>query len=163
MTHSLRQGRVRVTGNSESHNGVRYPGEQPAIMDRALWARVQQLNLEARRGLRHGKVNALLSDLLYCAQCGEPMRSSYTARQGRRHLYYVCRNRNADPTCKQKPVASVDIERLLIEQLEPMLGPHPDRIALQHSLERITDDRRISVCGAAMKSRATGGKRNAQL
>jgi hypothetical protein len=38
--------------------------------------------LETRRTARHGKVDALISDLLYCAQCGERMRSTYTARQG---------------------------------------------------------------------------------
>jgi hypothetical protein len=42
---------------------------------RALWERVrQQLKLDTRRGPRHGKVDALLSDLLYCVQCGERMR-----------------------------------------------------------------------------------------
>jgi hypothetical protein len=41
-------------------------------VERALWARVQrQLKLDTRRGVRHGKVDALLSGLLYCAQCGE--------------------------------------------------------------------------------------------
>jgi site-specific DNA recombinase len=125
------------------HKGVIYPGEQPAIVERALWARVQQqLKIETRRGARQGKVDALLSGLLYCAHCGERMRSAYSSRHGRRHLYYVCRNKKADPKCQQKPVASVDLEPSLIEQLEPILGPHCDRIFLQHSLERITWDSR---------------------
>jgi DNA invertase Pin-like site-specific DNA recombinase len=127
-----------------SHQGVVYPGEQPAIVEPALWERVQQQRkLETRRGARHDKVDALLSGFLYCAHCGERMRSAYSSRQdGRRHLYYVCRRKQADPKCQQKPVASVDLEPSLIEQLEPILGPHCDRIFLQHSLERITYDSR---------------------
>jgi len=70
------------------------------------------------------------------------MRTTYSSRQSRRHLYYVCRRKKADPKCQQKPVASVDLEPSLMEQLEPFLGPHCDRIFLQHSLERITWDSR---------------------
>jgi hypothetical protein len=133
------------------HKGVAYRGEQPAIVDRALWARVQQqLKLDRRSGVRHHKVDALLSGLLYCAQCGEPMRSAYSSRQGRRHLYYVCRNKKADPSCKQKPVASVDLEPSLLEQLEPILGPHCDTIFLQHSLERATYDSRTREVGVTL-------------
>ena len=52
--------------------------------------------------------------------------------------------------CQQKPVASVDLEPSLIEQLEPILGPHPDTIFLQHSLERITYDSRTREVGVAL-------------
>jgi DNA invertase Pin-like site-specific DNA recombinase len=133
------------------HKGVAYPGEQPAIVERALWERVrQQLKLDRSPGVRHRKVNALLSALLYCAQCGEPMRSTYSSRQGRRHLYYVCRSKKADPKCQQKPVTSLDLEPSLIEQLEPILGPHCDTLFLQHSLERITYDSRTREVGVAL-------------
>jgi DNA invertase Pin-like site-specific DNA recombinase len=133
------------------HKGVVYPGEQPAIVEQALWARVQQqLTLDRPPGVRHRKVDALLSGLLSCAQCGERMRSAYSSRQGRRHLYYVCRSKKADPKCQQKPVASVDLEPSLLEQLEPVLGPHCDTIFLQHSLERITYDSRTREVGVAL-------------
>ncbi|MGI8960649.1 MAG: recombinase family protein [Bryobacteraceae bacterium] len=133
------------------HKGVAYPGEQPAIVERALWARVQQqLKLHTRTGVRHGKADALLSGLLYCEHCGERMRSTYSSRQGRRHLYYVCRSKKADSKCKQKPVASVDLEPSLTEQLEPILGPHCDTIFLQHSLERITYDSRTREVGVTL-------------
>jgi site-specific DNA recombinase len=133
------------------HKGIAYPGEQPAIVERALWARVQQqLKIDRPPGVRHHKVDALLSGLLYCAQCGERMRSAYSSRQGRRHLYYVCRNKKADPSCKQKPVASVDLEPSLLEQLEPILGPYPDTILLQHSLERVTYDSRTREVGVTL-------------
>ena len=41
------------------HKGVIYPDEQPAIVERALWARVQrQLKLDRAKGARHRKVDA---------------------------------------------------------------------------------------------------------
>src|SRR5690242_723517 len=86
------------------HKGVVYPGEQPAIVDRALWERVQQqFKVDSRRRVRHRKMEALLAGLLYCAQCGERMRNTCSSRQGRRHLYYVCRSKKADATCQQQP------------------------------------------------------------
>src|SRR5438270_10586053 len=60
----------------------------------------------------------------------------------RRHLYYVCRKKKADAKCQQQPVAAIDLEPSLIEQLEPILGPDFDGAFLQHSLERITYDSR---------------------
>jgi Recombinase zinc beta ribbon domain len=134
---------------------VVYPGEQPALLERSLWQRVQQqLEVEIRRGVRHSRVDALLSGFLYCAQCGEGMRSTYSARQGRRHVHYVCRRKKADSNCQQKPVASVDLEPSLLEQLEPILGPHCDKIALQHSLERVTYDSRIREVGVTLMDRS---------
>jgi hypothetical protein len=85
---------------------------------------------------------ALLSGLLYCAACGACLRASYSSRPGRRYLYYVCRNKQADPQCKQKPVAAVDLEPSLLSQLEPFLGPQPDRMVLEHSVKRVTYDSR---------------------
>ena len=88
-----------------------YPGEQPAIVDRALWERVQhQLKADTRRRVPHRKVEALLSGVLYCAQCDGRIWSTYSSRQDRRHLYYVCRKKKADAKCQQQPVAAVDLE-----------------------------------------------------
>src|SRR5437762_7263681 len=131
------------------HKGVVYPGEQPAIVDRALWERVQ-LKADTRRRVPHAKVEALLSGVLYCAQGGERIWSTYSSRQGRRHLYYVCRKKKADAKCQQQPVAAIDLEPSLIEQLEPILGPDFDRAFLQHSLERITYDSRTREVGVAL-------------
>ncbi|MBV8772759.1 MAG: zinc ribbon domain-containing protein [Deltaproteobacteria bacterium] len=126
------------------YKGVVYAGEQPAIVERALWERVQQqFKADTRRRVGHRRqVEVLLSGLLYCAQCGERLRNSYNSRQGRRYLYYVCRNKKADPKCQQKPVAAVDLEASLLSQLEPFLGPQPDRIVLQHSVQRVSYDAR---------------------
>jgi hypothetical protein len=67
VAHVLYLGQVR-------HKGVVYPGEQPPLVEQELWSRVQeQLNLGARTGAAHHKIDALLLSFLYCAQCGERM------------------------------------------------------------------------------------------
>jgi hypothetical protein len=78
------------------------------------------------------------------------MRSTYSSRQGRRHLYYVCGSKKVDSKCKQKPVATVDLEPSLIEQLEPILGFPCDAILLQRSLERVTYDSRTREVGVTL-------------
>src|SRR5207248_521216 len=134
-----------------------YPGEQPAIMDRALWERVQQqFKVDTRRRVRHRKVEALLSGGLYCAQCGKRMRSTYSSRQGRRHLYYVCRNnyvcrnKKADTKCQQQPVAAVDLETLLMEQLKRSFGCDFDMAFLANSLECASYDSRTREVGVTL-------------
>jgi Recombinase zinc beta ribbon domain/Recombinase len=136
------------------HKGVVYPGEQPAIVDRALWERVQQqFKVDNQRRVRDRKVEVLLSGVLYCAQCGERMRRTYSSRRGRRHLYYVCRNKKADAKCHQQPVAAIDLEASLIEQLQPILGAHFDTSFLQRSLERITYESRTREVGVTLVDR----------
>jgi site-specific DNA recombinase len=133
------------------HKGVVYPGEQPAIVDRALWERVQQrFKIDTRRRVRHRKVEALLSGLLYCAQCGERMRNTYSSRQGRRHLYYLCRNKKADTKCQQQPVAAVDLEPSLMEQLKQRFGCDFDLAFLPNSLERVSYDSRTREVGVTL-------------
>jgi DNA invertase Pin-like site-specific DNA recombinase len=133
------------------HKGVVYPGEQPAIVDRALWERVQhQLKADTRRRVPHGTLEALLSGVLYCAQCGERMRSTYSSRQGRRHLYYVCRSKKAGTKCDQQPVAAVDLEPSLIEQVEQSFGSHFDRTFLPRSFSRIIYDSRTREVGVTL-------------
>ena len=78
------------------------------------------------------------------------MRSTYSSRQGRRHLYYVCRNNKADMKCQQQPVAAIDLEPSIIEQLQPILGPHFDSAFLAHSLERITYNSRTREVGVTL-------------
>jgi site-specific DNA recombinase len=124
------------------HKGAVYPGEQPAIVDRELWSRVQQLvKPHTRTGAKHCKLEVLLSGLLYCAQCGERMGASFASREKRRHSYYVCRTgKKREPRCRQKPVASTDLEASLFEKLEPMLGVDRSTLLLEQSVERIVYD-----------------------
>ena len=91
------------------------------------------------------------------------MRSTYSSRQGRRHLYYVCRSKKADAKCQQEPVASVDLEPSVIEQLKPILGPHLDKTFLRHSLERLTYDARTREVVITLLDRAASKRSKAAV
>ena len=78
------------------------------------------------------------------------MRSTYSSRQSRRHLYYVCRNKKADTKCQQQPVAAVDLETSLMEQLKRSFGCDFDMAFLPNSLERVSYDSRTREVGVTL-------------
>jgi site-specific DNA recombinase len=132
------------------HKGTVFQGEHEGIVSRELWALVnQQQQVSVRAEIRKHPVEALLHRFLYCGQCGQPMSATYTVRQGRRYLYYVCRGgKKCDAPCRQKPVASADLEASLRKQLEAALGPQPSSLLVQQSLGRLSfdsDTRTVSV------------------
>src|SRR5262249_23652999 len=71
-----------------------HPGEHRAIVDAALWHRVQELLKDTRTPGDAGARNtsdALLKGLLHCAGCGRAMTPSYACRNGgKRYRYYMC-------------------------------------------------------------------------
>jgi len=133
-----------------SHKGSVYPGEHEAIVSRELWVEVNdKLRLSRTVTRPHVKVETLLENLLACAHCGSLLRTSFTRREGQRHVYYVCRaGKKRNPSCPQRPIACLDLDRSLRERLERMRGALPDAAAIQQLLQYVRYDsvtRRVSV------------------
>jgi site-specific DNA recombinase len=88
LTNAIYAGKVE-------HRRAIYAGEQPSIVEPAMW---QEVNSELRAGGRAGTgairvpQNALLAGLLNCESCKKPMIPTYTAKPGRRYRCYVCRS-----------------------------------------------------------------------
>jgi site-specific DNA recombinase len=103
-----------------AHKGVVYPGEHPALVSRELWEEVSAQHPRSRTKIRcHSAVETPLNGLVRCGQCGALLTTSFTQRQGQRHLYYVCRaGKKQQPICPQHPVRSRDLEQALREHLE---------------------------------------------
>ena len=78
------------------------------------------------------------------------MRNTYSSRQGRHHLYYVCRDKKADTKCQQQPVAAVDLETSLMEQLKQSFGCDFDMAFLPNSLEGVSYDSRTREVGVTL-------------
>jgi site-specific DNA recombinase len=120
------------------HKGVVHAGEQEAIVGSEIWEKVnRQLahNRSAQHGRGHRRLHSLLVGLARCGECGAELKPTFTTRQGRRHVYYVCgRGRKH---CRQRPVAAEDLEGSLKQQLEKMLGPQPSTVVIQQALERV--------------------------
>ena len=64
-------------------------------------------------------------------------------------MYYVCRaGKKRNPSCPQRPIACLDLDRSLRERLERMRGALPDAVAIQQLLQSVRYDsvtRRVSV------------------
>jgi DNA invertase Pin-like site-specific DNA recombinase len=122
------------------HKGTVYPGEQEAMVDVALWEKVNR-RLELRRtsqsGRRHHKQNVLLENLVRCGDCGTPLVAVFTRKRGQRHTYYVCPQARQRKGCRQRPVAIQDLETSLRQHLEPRLGPQPSAFMIRAALERV--------------------------
>jgi site-specific DNA recombinase len=77
------------------HKGQPYPGEHAAIIEPAIWQRVQNVVAQRgafARGTARNRHQALLGGLLHCACCQTPMVYSYASKKGRKYPYYVCLN-----------------------------------------------------------------------
>ena len=70
-----------------------HPGEQPAIVDSAVWQEVQALlthNGRARVVAVRSRSAALLQGLLRCRPCGCAMTPAHVTNGNRRYCYYTC-------------------------------------------------------------------------
>src|SRR5450759_3605528 len=115
LTNVLYAGKVRY--KDEVHDG-----EQPALVDPAVFRQAQQL---LRRGDRGGgpparnRPGALLQGLLRCVPCGCAMTPAHSAKGVRRYRYYTCtraQKRGWD-ACPSKSVPADEIERLVLERI----------------------------------------------
>ena len=124
----------RIKYKSEVHQG-----EQPAIVDKALWDQVQaQLRCQghSKGALVRNRFGALLKGILYCVPCGCRMAATHTTKKGcLRYRYYICTSRQKG--CPTQAIRAVDLEDIVLAQLRlmdknPSLCP-PDWDALPSS------------------------------
>ncbi|WP_295317627.1 recombinase family protein, partial [Roseobacter sp.] len=116
------------------HKDKIWPGKHPAIIDEALWDRVQQkLQQAARRG--RGRTigasdPALLTGKL-CDDTGDRLTPTHSIKSGRRHRYYVS-NRlisgGPDPTGWRLPA------RALEKSIADLIAAHLGMAADEHRL-----------------------------
>jgi DNA invertase Pin-like site-specific DNA recombinase len=87
-----------------THKGASYPGQQPAIIPRELWDKVQaqlQANPRKKRGKAHSARSSLLIGLLYDAE-GNQFTPSHTLKKGKLYDYYVSKIAAKRGTSKAK-------------------------------------------------------------
>src|SRR5207302_1247700 len=107
------------------HKGTSYPGEHKAIIDRALWQRVQDIlkeNPRKRAAHSRARTPALLKGLIF-GPTGTAMTPSHTRRNGKLYRYYIDMDvlkRGAAPGPVSR-IAAGDVERAVIDQLRAIL------------------------------------------
>jgi len=117
LTNVTYVGRVRY--RQEVH-----PGEQPAIVDRAVWEHVQARLAEtgrARRVEQRSRSRALLQGLLRCRPCGCAMTPAHVTHGNKRYRYYTCSaaQKKGWHTCPSKSVPAATLERYVLDQVAP--------------------------------------------
>jgi site-specific DNA recombinase len=104
------------------HKGKIYRGEQPAIVERKIWRKVNDLLASRRRGHRPARGHAqsgVFSELVECANCGRALVCGYTSKKGRRYPYYVClmvQKRGAQ-ACRGQCVSARRLEEAVVDAL----------------------------------------------
>lgn len=124
LTNILYTGRI-------SHKGQPYPGEHSAILKPGTWERVQKLITHPTafaRGKSRNKHRALLSGLLYCESCATKMVYTYSAKNDRKYLYYLCLNaqRKGWAACPAKSLPARRIEESVLGQIREAQRGLPD-------------------------------------
>jgi site-specific DNA recombinase len=110
-----------------------HDGEHAAIVDAAVWERVQ--TLLQRNGRSGGaevrnKFGALLKGLLRCVPCDSAMTPTHATRDGtKRYRYYVCchAQQRGWQNCPSPSIPATEIERFVVDQIRA-IGRDPDLI-----------------------------------
>jgi site-specific DNA recombinase len=120
----------RVYLGEITHKGTSYPGQHPAIIDRALWDRAQlelKDNVQGERRRPRATSTSLLMGLLY-DEASNLFTPSHATKKGRRYRYYVSRSlikgRTKDQTAPVRLPAE-EIEELVLLQLSALLQSAP--------------------------------------
>ncbi len=106
----------------EIHFGKYTPNlnAHPAIVDRALWARVQRTTVSRGRRASSDRLLARLG-VLRCASCGSAMIAATQTQQGRRYPFYRCGRVRQD--CDKRPsISAVVIESMVVDAVRARLA-----------------------------------------
>jgi site-specific DNA recombinase len=159
-----------------------HAGEHPAIVDEAVWQRVQELlkdNCTAGEDTVHKPSSALLKGLLYCSGCGRAMTPTYACRnRAKRYRYYICSGvlKRGRQSCPSRLVPAAAIERFVIDQIRQRggaeaaaaLGPEWERLPVTRQalgLQRLVQRLDYDVVGSQVTIRfaSAGGHVPARL
>jgi site-specific DNA recombinase len=131
----------RIYRGEITHKGNAYPGEHPAIVDKALWDEVQAMLAENRVDREvgsHAKQPSLLAGLAF-DENGERLTPTHAVKQGMRYRYYVSRSLiigTAKDRSKGRRIPAANLESLVITRLRTFLsdrGAILDAIRDEHS------------------------------
>ena len=149
LVNPLYAGKIRC-------NGSLVAGEHGALVDEAIWSRVQtRLRHNGSGGYQGERENsdALLKGLLRCARCGCAMTPTYTVKGNRRFRYYVCQSiaKKGAHACPTGRVAAAEVERQVIDRIRA-IGRDPDLVAETVRQVRQQRDQLLARLAAEEKS-----------
>jgi len=112
-----------------SHKGDTYPGEHEAIIEKALWKKVQKAladKTRSRPNETRSKTPSLLKGLIRCGHCGASMGATFARKNGKTYRYYLCLHarKTGHDSCPVKSVAAGEVEKTVLTRLREMIGSH---------------------------------------
>lgn len=105
-------------------NLVRIEGGMPALIDKPLFDKVQEMLKINRRAPSHTwtRNEYILTDKLFCGNCGSPMvGESGINHAGIKYGYYSCTKKRKERACSKRAVRQDWIEPLVLEQAHALL------------------------------------------
>jgi DNA invertase Pin-like site-specific DNA recombinase len=117
----------RIYRGEITHKGNAYPGEHPAIVDKALWDQVKAILAENRVNRATGsdaKYPSLLAGLAF-DETGERLTPTHAVKKGTRYRYYVSRSLiigAAKDRSKARRIPAANLESLVITRLRAFLA-----------------------------------------
>ena len=98
-----------------------FKNTHPAIIDREVFALVQELRKHRRRPTKSGIVSPF-SGLLYCADCGEKLYYSVTNNYKREQAYFFCSSyRKNSEVCSAHYIREKVLEQIVLESMQRIL------------------------------------------
>ena len=98
-----------------------FKNTHPAIIDREVFALVQELRKHRRRPTKSGIVSPF-SGLLYCADCGEKLYYSLTNNYKREQAYFFCSSyRKNSEVCSAHYIREKVVEQIVLESMQRIL------------------------------------------
>lgn len=98
-----------------------FKNTHPAIIDREVFALVQELRKHRRRPTKSGIVSPF-SGLLYCADCGEKLYYSVTNNYKREQAYFFCSSyRKNSEVCSAHYIREKVVEQIVSESMQRIL------------------------------------------
>jgi site-specific DNA recombinase len=135
---------VLYTGQVRYRDEI-HAGEQPALVDPTVFARVQDLLRSNGRGSEGPgtRFGALLKGLLQCGSCGCAMTPAHSTKGDRRYRYYTCTNaqKRGWGKCSTKSVPAAEIERVVVDRIRCIGGDPALRAEVLLQARRQSDAR----------------------
>ncbi len=107
--------------------GTPYPGEHEAIIDQALWDKVQAILKEQVReksSRTRAQTPAPLKGLIHCHHCNRAMTPTHTRKKGKKqYRYYLCMNamRKGHEACPLPMIPAGEMEGMVFDHLRALI------------------------------------------
>jgi site-specific DNA recombinase len=106
---------------------IRIPGAIPAIIDEALFNRVQERMLKRKqnpeRARQKAKTVFLLTGLVFCGVCGTAYIGNTATNNGTRYGYYECGARDRTRTCTNRRIRKNVLEQIALDEIDKIFAP----------------------------------------